>query len=111
MPLLNDILTIKADAYHFGNSVVMAEVLGRMPRNVLVCGNVDPVKQFINGTPESIREETLSIMNKCCPTYKNFIISSGCDITSLSKWENIDAFFTAVADYYSDDVLPDGKVA
>ena len=30
------------------------------------------------------------------------LISSGCYIPPLSKWENIDAFFAAVAEYYSD---------
>ena len=32
--------------------------------------------------------------------YPNFVISSGCDIPPASKWENIDAFFKAVDEFY-----------
>ena len=38
-------------------------------------------------------------MNACCK-YPNFVISSGCDIPPASKWENIDAFFKAVDEFY-----------
>ena len=31
---------------------------------------------------------------------RNFVISSGCDIPPLSKWENIDAYFAAIEEYY-----------
>lgn len=85
--------------YHFGNAITMADVLPRMPADVLVMGNVDPAGQIRNGTPASIREETLAIMEACCK-YPNFIISSGCDIPPSSPWENIDAFFAAVEEYY-----------
>ena len=62
-------------------------------------GNVDPAGQFCNGTPESIRKATLQVMEACCE-HPNFVISSGCDIPPRSKWENIDAFFAAVKEYY-----------
>ena len=39
-------------------------------------------------------------MEKCC-SHKNFVISSGCDIPPLSSWDNIDAFFNAVDEFYS----------
>ena len=48
---------------------------------------------------ESIKEETLRVMEACCK-YPNFVISSGCDIPPMSKWENIDAFFEAVDSFY-----------
>lgn len=38
-------------------------------------------------------------MEKCCK-YPNFVISSGCDIPPLSSWDNIDAFFAAVDEFY-----------
>jgi uroporphyrinogen decarboxylase len=63
-------------------------------------GNIDPAGQFRNGTPESIREATLSLLNEC-GKYPNFVISSGCDVPPLSKWENIDAFFAAIEEYYN----------
>lgn len=97
--MIDSILATEADAYHFGNSIDMAEMMTHIPENVIAMGNVDPASQFRNGTPESIRSETLEIMEKCCK-YGNFVISSGCDIPPMSKWENIDAFFNAVGEYY-----------
>lgn len=98
--LIDSILGIGASGYHFGNAISMAEMLPLIPSDVPVFGNVDPAGQFRNGTPESVKESTLKIMKECCPKYKNFIISSGCDVPPLASWDNIDAFFEAVKEYY-----------
>lgn len=85
-------------AYHFGNAVSMEEMLKKMP-GVLVMGNLDPVSDFLNGSPEKVRADTLALLSACasCP---NFLISSGCDIPPAAPWENIDAFFGAVREFY-----------
>ena len=95
----DQIVATGAAAYHFGNAIDLAEMLGKMPDDQLVMGNVDPVGAFFNGTPESVREDTLKVM-KACSGHKNFLISSGCDIPPKSPWENIDAFFAAVEEFY-----------
>ncbi len=97
--MTNQLAAMGASAYHFGNAVQMEEVLKKMPSNVPCLGNVDPAGQFRNGTPESIRSATLELLEKCTK-YPNFVISSGCDVPPASKWENIDAFFKAVDDFY-----------
>ena len=97
--MIDSILSTGASAYHFGNAIDMAEMMTKIPSDVIAMGNVDPAAQFRNGTPESIRKETLEIMGECCK-YGNFVISSGCDIPPMSRWENIDAFFNAVGEYY-----------
>lgn len=97
--MASSIASTGAAAFHFGNAVDMEEMLEKMPKDRLVMGNIDPAEQFRNGTPESIREETLALMERCCK-YDNFVISSGCDIPPMSKWENIDAFFDAAAEFY-----------
>lgn len=88
-----------AMGYHFGNAVEMLPMVEAMPEDTLVMGNVDPAGTLRNGTPEMVREETLRIMNACCG-HKNFIISSGCDIPPATPWENINAFFAAVEEFY-----------
>ena len=98
--LVDSIKTIGANGYHFGNAVDMKETLEKMPDDVLVMGNVDPSSQFRNGTPESIRDATLALMEKCT-VHKNFVVSSGCDIPPLSSWDNIEAFFAAAREFYS----------
>lgn len=97
--MIDSILDTGAAAYHFGNAIDMAEMMTHIPADTVAMGNVDPAGQFRNGTEESIREETQRIMEACCK-YPNFVISSGCDIPPMSKWENIDAFFGAVTEFY-----------
>ena len=93
--MLDSILTIGASAYHFGNSVNMKEMLEKMPSDVLVMGNVDPAGVLRLSTPENVKETTTALINECSE-YKNFVVSSGCDMPPLTPWENIDAFFEAV---------------
>lgn len=99
IPLIESILSTGAAAYHFGNAIKMSEMMKLLPADTIAFGNVDPSSQFRNGTPESIREATLNIMKDCCQ-HKNFVISSGCDIPPLSSWDNINAFFDAVKEFY-----------
>lgn len=97
---IDSILSTGSAAYHFGNAISMADMMTHIPEDTIAMGNVDPAAEFRNGSPESIREATLKVMNDCCK-YPNFVISSGCDIPPLSKWENIDAFFAAVNEFYN----------
>lgn len=99
--MMDSILATGAAAYHFGNAIDMSDALALVPADTVTMGNIDPAGEFRGGTPESIRKATLDLLAKC-GSYPNFVISSGCDIPPLSKWENIDAFFAAVAEYYSD---------
>ncbi|MDD3094187.1 MAG: uroporphyrinogen decarboxylase family protein [Clostridia bacterium] len=98
--MLDGILDTKSAAYHFGNSIDMEDMMKKIPNDIIAMGNVDPAGQIKNGTVDSIREETLKIMKKCCK-YDNFIISTGCDVPPMAPWENINAFFDAVNEYYN----------
>lgn len=98
--LIESILSTGSGAYHFGNAIDMGEMMAHIPADTVAMGNVDPAGQFRGGTPESIREATLAVMERC-RKYPNFVISSGCDIPPMSRWENIDAFFAAVQEFYN----------
>ena len=82
--MLKDIFEQGACAYHFGNAVDMAEVLAAAPEDAVCMGNIDPAGEFANGTPESIRKATETLLEKSA-CYKNFVLSSGCDIPGHSK--------------------------
>lgn len=97
--LIQDIIKIGAHAIHLGNAVKLEEMIPLIPGDILVMGNVDPVSQFRNGTPESMTANTLEILEKC-GGYKNYVPSSGCDIPPLAPLANIDAYFAAVRKYY-----------
>lgn len=96
----DSLLSLKADAYHVGNAIDIEEFLKAVPNDVLVMGNLDPANLFRLGTPEKMREETLALLKRC-GKYPNFSISSGCDIPPQSPWENIDAFFAALDEFYA----------
>ena len=98
--MVESILSTGAKAYHFGNAINMKEMVEKFPDDVLIMGNVDPAGVLRMGTPETVKAETLRIMNDCCG-HKNFVISSGCDIPPMTPWENINAFFAAVDEYYA----------
>jgi len=100
LTLTKQILDTGAKAFHFGNAIDLSEMLKLIPEDKIVMGNVDPTSQFRNGTPESMKEATLDVLNKCSK-YPNYILSSGCDIPPASKIENIDAFFKAAQEFYA----------
>ena len=97
--LIDSILDTGARAFSFGNIIDLSEMLPLIPKDLIVMGNIDPAGQFRNGTPESVREATLDLLNKCAE-YPNFILSSGCDIPPMSPLANIDAFFAAAKEFY-----------
>ncbi len=96
IPALAD---LGAMGYHFGNAANIQAMVEGMPENVLVMGNVDPSSIFRNGTADQVREATKHVMQACC-SHPNFVISSGCDIPPATNWENIDAFFETVTEFY-----------
>lgn len=98
--MLDSILSVGAAAYHFGNAVdIEKDIIAAVPSDVLVMGNVDPAGVLRLGNPESVREATLELLEKCSK-YDNFILSSGCDIPPMTPFENIDAFFAASKEFY-----------
>ena len=97
--MAEDIASLGADVYHFGNAISMQDIIPLMPENSVVMGNVDPVL-FKNGTAEDIQNSVQKLYDECSQ-FDNFMISSGCDIPADSKWENIDAYFEKVKMLYA----------
>lgn len=100
LKMTDSILSTGSAAYHFGNAIDMKQMMEKFPQDTVVMGNVDPAGEFFGGTPISVRAATLAVM-EACSEFPNFVISSGCDIPPLSPWENIDAFFATVEEYYA----------
>ena len=97
--MLDSILSVGAAAYHFGNAVSMREMLEKIPADVVVMGNLDPAGILRMSDPETVRTATRALMAECA-AYPNFVPSSGCDMPPLTPWENVDAFFEAVGEWY-----------
>ena len=90
--LVSSILSTGALALHFGNAVDMADIMPQIPWGRLAFGNIDPARTFKNGTVEDMKIKTWELLEKTA-TYKNFVLSSGCDVPPGTPTENIEAFF------------------
>lgn len=100
--MLDSIMTTGCAAYHFGNAMDMEkDIIPQVSSDTVVMGNIDPAGTLRMGTPEKVRVETLSLLEKCSK-YPNFVLSSGCDIPPMTPWENIDEFFAASKAFYND---------
>ena len=95
---IDSILETGSPILHFGNAIDIKEMMTHIPPHIIGAGNVDPAGEFKNGTVESITAATKKVLEDC-KEYKNFVISSGCDIPPMSRWENIDAFFETVKNF------------
>ena len=84
--------------FHFGNGVDMKDVMPQIPADVLVFGNLDPSEVFTLGDPESIRKDTLQLLDEM-QQYPHFVLSSGCDLAPLVENENIEAYYQACRDW------------
>jgi len=99
VPLMKNIEELQAFCYSFGNAIDIETALDKLPEDVLILGNMDPVGILKNGTPELIKAETAKLLERC-GRYPNFVISSGCDIPPQTPIENLEAFFEAVKEFY-----------
>lgn len=95
--MLPQLFEMKAAAYHFGNAVDMSAIMKNAPKDALCMGNINPSGQFAAGSVSAMRLAVKALMG-ACGSYPNFIPSSGCDIPAHSSWDNIMAFFDAVAE-------------
>ena len=99
-PLAENMKTVDALAYSFGNAINIEKMLEVLPEDRMIIGNIDPAGIIRNSDPETIRKEVLALLAKCSK-YKSFIISSGCDIPPMTSLENLQAFFDAVDEFYN----------
>ena len=65
-----------------------------IPKEIALIGNLDPVKIFLQSTPNEVAESTRSLKGNMKDT-DNFILSSGCDILIDTPLENIKVFMKA----------------
>ncbi len=66
----------------------------RMPADVVLIGNVDPVRVMVNETPDEVRDSVKALLDAMAP-YPNFILSTGCDLPPETPLDNIQAFMEA----------------
>jgi uroporphyrinogen decarboxylase len=91
-------LNTGANAYHFGNAIDMVETLKICPKDKLIMGNVDPTGVMKMKSASEIKIYVSDLLNKTS-AFKNFVLSTGCDMPPHVPAENIDAFFDALNEF------------
>lgn len=95
---LDGLLASGAGFYHLGPAIDIAAAFGRVGPDVVLGGNLHPVAVFQKGTPQAAGEATKALLEATRP-FKNFIVSSGCDIPPGAPLANLNAFYRAVAEF------------
>ena len=88
----------EAAALHFGNAVDMVATLEQCPSDLVIMGDIDPVGVLKQASAKEVYRQTMDLLEKTAG-YRNFVLSSGCDMPPLVPDANIRAFYQAVADF------------
>ncbi|NLB29431.1 MAG: methyltransferase [Clostridiales bacterium] len=96
---LPSVISTGCEGFHFGEAVDMAEVLDKMPDDKLVMGNISPAHVFNGKSAKAVEIETLKLLQKC-GHHKNFIISSGCDLSPNVDLDFVQLFFKVTTGFY-----------
>ena len=87
-----------AAGLHFGNKIDMIKALQESPTELLVMGNLDPVGLFKQSDAQTVYDKTRDLLERT-ENWKNFVLSSGCDVPPAVPKENICAFYRALDDF------------
>lgn len=70
----------------------------RIPSDVVLIGNLNPVATMLQGTVQKVRQESNALLEAMEP-YPNFIMSTGCDLPAETPLENIAELVAATKSY------------
>jgi uroporphyrinogen decarboxylase len=87
-----------ARGLHFGNVVDMNQIMPQLPKDVIGFGNVDPLKVMKLGEAFDVKSRTLELLEQM-GKYRNFVLSTGCEVPPGSTIENLDAFYKTLEIY------------
>jgi uroporphyrinogen decarboxylase len=73
----------------------LATALEKVPEEVVLCGNLDPVRVFVQLPPEEVQDRAAKLM-AVAGRRKNFVLSSGCDVPPNAPLGSLDAFYRAL---------------
>ena len=78
--------------------VDLAAIAPRVPSEIVVSGNIDPVTVMVDGTPEEVSRTVRDLLEKMRP-YPNYVLSTGCDLSPDTPIENIEALIRTVKEF------------
>lgn len=95
---LSEILKDGAAMHHFGNPMNLIAALSQVDDQTILAGNLDPADVFVLSSPEDVYARTSALL-AATAHYRNFVLSSGCDLPPNMPLANLDAFYRAVNDF------------
>ena len=95
---ITSMLYTGAKCLHFGNAVDMNQIMPQLPKDVIGFGNVDPLKVMKLGEVFDVKSRTLELLEQM-GKYKNFVLSTGCEVPPGATIENLDAFYKTLDIY------------
>jgi uroporphyrinogen decarboxylase len=76
----------------------LEEVMPLVPPETIVIGNISPTHVMLYGTSDDVRREVQKVL-EATKRYKNFVLSTGCDLPFETSDENIGAFMQTAREY------------
>jgi uroporphyrinogen decarboxylase len=95
---ITSMLYTGARCLHFGNAVDMNQIMPQLPKDVIGFGNVDPLKVIRLGEIYDVKSRTLELLEQM-GRYRNFVLSTGCEVPPGATIENLDAFYKTLDIY------------
>ena len=86
------ILETGLKGFHFGAPMDVVTALGKIPADVVLCGNLDPAGVFCQSSADEVRVRAADLQAGTAG-HRNFVLSSGCDLPPNTPLANLDAFF------------------
>lgn len=92
--LLDNMLNCNIDAVSLDQILDYEEIAPMIPRDIVLIGNLDPIKLLGRSNPDKIRRETLKLLKKM-RGYDNFLCNFGCNCLNTTPVENLQAAIKA----------------
>lgn len=81
--------------FHFGPPMDILAALERVLAEVVLCGNLDSARVFVQLPPGEIQARAAGLL-EAAGERKNFVLSSGCDLPPNVPLSSLDAFYRAL---------------
>lgn len=92
--LLEEMAQTEAEGLSLDAPVELGKARKELPSEVVLIGNIDPVRVLLQGSPQAIIEK-VRLLRKEMEASESFILSSGCDLPMDVPLENLHAFMDA----------------
>lgn len=92
--LLDQMVATGAQGLSLDAPVDFPAAARRLPSDVVLIGNVSPTVVMVDQTPAGVYAETRALMEAMSP-FRNFVLSTGCDLPPETPLANIQAFMDA----------------